>query len=83
MTARFKDLCLDAVDSRALAEWWCTAMGYRMKLNTEGDYAGKWCGAIEDPDGVGPLIWIVKVPETKSVKNRMHHDVSSRRRRVR
>jgi hypothetical protein len=26
--ARFKDLCLDAVDHQALADWWCAAMGY-------------------------------------------------------
>lgn len=73
--AKFKDLCLDAVDSRALAEWWCTAMGYRLKLGTKGEHVGEWIGAIEDPDGAGPLIWIIDVPEVKSVKNRMHHDV--------
>ena len=75
MTARFKDLCLDAVDDRALAAWWCTAMGYRLRLEKDGDHVGEWTGAIEDPDGVGPLIWINQVPETKSLKNRMHHDV--------
>ena len=26
--ARFKDLCLDARDHQALADWWCAAMGY-------------------------------------------------------
>ena len=75
MPARFKDLCLDAADRRALAEWWCTAMGYRLKLGTKGDYAGEWIGAIEDPAGEGPLIWINEVPEAKALKNRMHHDV--------
>jgi Glyoxalase-like domain len=75
MPARFKDLCLDAADDRALAEWWCTAMGYRLRLGTEGEEAGQWIGAIEDPTGAGPLIWINSVPETKTLKNRMHHDV--------
>jgi hypothetical protein len=75
VTATFKDLCLDAIDDRALAQWWCTAMGYRLKLGTKGDYVGKWIGAIEDPAGAGPLIWINKVPEPKTVKNRMHFDV--------
>jgi hypothetical protein len=73
--ARFKDLCLDAVDDRALAEWWCSAMGYRLRLGTEGEELGRWIGAIEDPRGEGPLIWINLVPEAKSLKNRMHHDV--------
>jgi hypothetical protein len=56
--AKFKDLCLDAADARALAEWWCTAMGYRLAPGTESDDHGKWAGAIEDPSGKGPLIWI-------------------------
>jgi hypothetical protein len=30
---------------------------------------------IHDPAGAGPLIWIVPVPEPKTVKNRMHIDV--------
>ena len=30
---------------------------------------------IVDPAGRGPLIWVVPVPEEKTVKNRMHHDV--------
>ena len=75
MTAVFKDLCLDAVDRRTLAEWWCTAMGYVLKLGTKGEYLGVWIGAIEDPTGAGPLIWIIEVPETKTLKNRMHLDV--------
>jgi hypothetical protein len=28
MPARFKDLCLDAGDHQALADWWCAALGY-------------------------------------------------------
>jgi len=28
-----------------------------------------------DPAGAGPLIWVIPVPERKTVKNRMHIDV--------
>jgi hypothetical protein len=28
MPSRFKDLCLDASDHQALADWWCAALGY-------------------------------------------------------
>ena len=31
--------------------------------------------AIVDPDGLGPRIFIQKVPEAKTVKNRIHLDV--------
>jgi hypothetical protein len=75
MPARFKDLCLDARDDRALAQWWCTAMGYSMRFGASENGAEEWTGAIEDPTGAGPLIWVSQVPEAKSVKNRMHLDV--------
>ena len=34
-----------------------------------------WPVPIVDPSGAGPAIWVVPVPEGKTVKNRMHHDV--------
>ncbi len=32
-------------------------------------------GAIVDPDGVGPRILFIRVPERKMVKNRLHFDL--------
>jgi catechol 2,3-dioxygenase-like lactoylglutathione lyase family enzyme len=65
--ARFKDLCIDAVDIEAAARFWSAALGLQ----------------IERPEGeielVGPSgahsIWINQVPESKTVKNRVHLDV--------
>jgi hypothetical protein len=75
--ARFKDLCLDATDHHALADWWCAAMGYARKdtLDDGTPRDPSWPLPIQDPTGAGPLIWIVPVPEAKTVKNRMHIDV--------
>ena len=78
--ARFKDLCLDAVDHQALADWWCAALGYvRWEDLQPGDFGAarprKWPVPIADPTGAGPLIWVNPVPEPKRVKNRMHLDV--------
>ncbi|HVV19142.1 MAG TPA: VOC family protein [Pseudonocardiaceae bacterium] len=72
MAARFKDICLDAADHHALADWWCTALGYRRRDDDRepGDPV-----PIVDPGGHGPLIWVNPVPEPKAVKNRMHIDV--------
>jgi hypothetical protein len=80
MPARFKDLCLDAGDHHALADWWCTAMGYvRMDVHNPPDDGWvrphEWPVPIIDPDGHGPQIWVIPVPETKTIKNRMHLDV--------
>jgi Glyoxalase-like domain len=71
--ARFKDLCLDANDHQALTDWWCRALGYTRRGGDERP--PEWAVPIVDPTGIGPLIWIVPVPERKTVKNRMHLDV--------
>jgi hypothetical protein len=78
--ARFKDLCLDATDHQALADWWCAAIGYVRRDDLEPADDGwvrprEWPVPIVDASGAGPLIWIVPVPEPKTVKNRMHLDV--------
>jgi hypothetical protein len=78
--ARFKDLCLDALDHQALADWWCAAIGYRRRDELSPAEDGwirpsAWPVPIADPSGAGPLMWIVPVPEPKTVKNRMHLDV--------
>jgi hypothetical protein len=81
--ARFKDLCLDANDHHALADWWCSAIGY-VRRDSLDDAAtpeddeprpDDWPIPIVDPAGEGPLMWIVPVPEQKTIKNRMHFDV--------
>ena len=71
--ARFLDLCIDAVDHQALADWWSTAMGYQRHGEDRGPEEPV---LIVDPTGTGPNIWVNRVPEPKTVKNRMHHDVT-------
>jgi hypothetical protein len=80
MAARFKDLVIDANDHHKLADWWCAAMGYVRRDELEPAEDGwlrplDWPVPIVDPTGAGPLIWVVPVPERKTVKNRMHLDV--------
>jgi hypothetical protein len=77
MPARFKDLCLDARDHQALADWWCAALGYerRYPAGQGEERPAGWPVPIHDPAGTGPLIWLNPVPEPKTVKNRLHVDV--------
>ena len=61
----------DAADPQALAGFWARALGYvREHGFDEPDNA-----SIIDPDGVGPAIGFLRVPETKTAKNRVHLDV--------
>jgi hypothetical protein len=74
--ARFKDLCLDARDHQALADWWCAALGY---VRRDADRPASDPIAIVDPTGAGPAMWFNQVPEPKTVKNRLHFDVDGDR----
>jgi len=71
--ARFKDLCLDALDHQRLADWWCAAMGYVRSGAADRDPA--WPVPLVDPTGAGPAIWVNRVTEPRTGKNRVHHDV--------
>ena len=77
MSSRLKDLCLDANDHHALADWWCGTLRYRRRDELDGtaDRPADWPIPIVDPTGVGPLIWVCPVPERKTAKNRVHLDV--------
>jgi hypothetical protein len=75
--ACFKDICIDARDHQALADWWCAAMGY-VRRDTLPDGTPRerdWPVLVEDPAGRGPQFWFNPVPEAKSGKNRVHLDV--------
>jgi len=61
----------DAADPHAIAAFWAMALGYV----TEPGYDAPDGASIIDPDGLGPAIGFLKVPEGKTAKNRMHIDI--------
>ncbi|MEU1965342.1 VOC family protein [Micromonospora sediminicola] len=61
----------DADDPQRIAAFWALALGYVKEPGfDEPDNA-----SIVDPDGQGPAMSFLKVPEGKSSKNRMHIDL--------
>ena len=82
-------IVIDAAGPRALGEFWCEALGYIEQppppgFDTWEDALDAFgidrtdpdrAFAIVDPDGVGPRVFLQKVPEAKTVKNRLHLDV--------
>lgn len=84
-------LTFDCANPSGQAEFWKLALGYvdaspprgfasweewfkRFKIPEEE----RWDGAsLEDPDGVRPRISFLKVPESKTAKNRMHLDIQA------
>jgi len=74
MSLRIQCVCIDCADPVALARWWADVLGWRVTAD-EGDEA-----VIEPPagsreDGVVPDIVFLRVPEPKTVKNRLHLDL--------
>lgn len=61
----------DAADPHRLARFWTTALGYI----AEPGYDDPDGASIVDPDGRGPAIGFLRVPEPKTSKNRMHVDI--------
>jgi hypothetical protein len=61
----------DAAEPRRLAEFWAAALGYVI----EPGYDDPDGASIIDPDGRGPAIGFLRVPEGKSAKNRVHLDI--------
>jgi predicted enzyme related to lactoylglutathione lyase len=62
-------LVLDCADPEVLGTFWAGALGY-VVLGGAGNYT------LLTPDGrQGPNLLLQRVPEDKSVKNRMHLDI--------
>lgn len=67
MASTIDTLTVDCADARALADFWCQALGMRVE-DAEED------GVYISGEGGIPIYFQV-VPEPKSVKNRMHLDL--------
>jgi hypothetical protein len=81
----------DCADPSGLARFWAAALDYELQppppgfdsweawLRNAGVPESEWnsASAIVDPDGTGPRIFFQRVPEAKTVKNRVHLDVNA------
>lgn len=70
MACRFTELIVDARDPDLLARFWGDVLGWELG-KSEDEIA--W---LKPPAPAVPLIAFVRVPDDKSVKNRVHIDVS-------
>jgi catechol 2,3-dioxygenase-like lactoylglutathione lyase family enzyme len=71
---RIQCLCIDSADPSSTADFWEAALGWRRTYNTDSEVV------LEPPegsleDGVAPDLLFLKVPEKKTVKNRLHLDL--------
>lgn len=86
MASRLQEIVVDCADPRAQATFWCQVLGY-VVYDPEDSGEIVEIGPSPEPAGEDrvadlraapavPTITFVRVPEKKSVKNRLHLDLS-------
>ncbi|MBO0770279.1 MAG: VOC family protein [Actinobacteria bacterium] len=79
MTSKFTELVIDCADPVGLARFWCSVLGYEVQDQDDEIVA---IGSPEVPEGknrpgpVPPVLTFARVPEGKTIKNRLHIDVN-------
>ncbi|MFF3034142.1 VOC family protein [Streptomyces rubiginosohelvolus] len=81
MAGKFTELAIDCADPLALARFWCSVLDYEVQGVEEGEEVVS-IGPPSVPEGknrpgpVPPALTFARVPEGKTVKNRLHIDVN-------
>ncbi|MFG2550125.1 VOC family protein [Streptomyces sp. NPDC048581] len=81
MASKFTELAIDCADPHGLARFWCSVLDYEVKEEDEGE-GFVAIGSPAEPEGgnrpgpVPPTLTFARVPEGKTVKNRLHLDVN-------
>ena len=87
--ARIKDIVVDCAQPAPLARFWVAVLeDYAIAPYTDEDLEHLRAQGIEDPEddptvlvlpgpGGGPRLWFTKVPEPKTVKDRIHLDLEA------
>ncbi len=76
MTSFVAHTTVDCHNAYTLSEWWKQLLGY-VDLDGDPNLPGHEECMIRDPR-TGHLILFIEVPDTKSVKNRLHFDLRPR-----
>jgi Glyoxalase-like domain len=69
MPSRLAAIVIDAVHPRLIAGFWCEVLGWQVVEEEEGVIT------IAAADGSWPTIDVAPVPESKTIKNRLHLDL--------
>jgi hypothetical protein len=83
-------IVFDCADPARMAAFWAAAVHYKLQdpppgfvswpafLKAQGIPESEWnsANAVVDPDGAGPRLFFQRVPEGKTVKNRLHLDLN-------
>jgi hypothetical protein len=79
MASKVTDLAIDCADPRALAQFWCAVLDYEVQDADDGVVTIRSPLAPDGKDHPGPVpptMTFARVPEGKTIKNRLHVDVN-------
>jgi catechol 2,3-dioxygenase-like lactoylglutathione lyase family enzyme len=69
MPSRLSNIAIDSFVPKVVADFWCAVLGWQIVEQTDDGVS------IAAADGTWPVIDFLPVPETKTVKNRVHLDL--------
>jgi hypothetical protein len=75
VACRFTELVVDCHDHDRLGRFWSAVLGYDVTDRADGP--DEHFVQLEGPPGAGPTILLIRTPDVKSVKNRLHIDVNA------
>lgn len=79
MTSKFTELGIDCADPGGLARFWCAVLDYAVQ-DSDDDVVTIGSPTMREsqdrPGPVPPSLTFARVPEVKTIKNRLHLDVS-------
>ena len=70
MASKIGDVVIDCADPKRLAEFWKAVLDWRPIHQSEEVIV------MAGPSGSGPTLIFLRVPEAKTVKNRVHIDIN-------
>jgi predicted enzyme related to lactoylglutathione lyase len=84
MAARIGNITFDCADPDRLATFWAATLGYEKEslvalaalFEAQPELVNTFAAA-RDPHQIGPRLFFQKVPEPKTVKNRVHLDINA------
>jgi hypothetical protein len=75
VACRFTELVIDCHDHDRLGRFWSQVLGYEITDRSDGP--DEISVQLQGPPGAGPTILLVRTPDEKTVKNRLHIDVNA------
>src|SRR5947209_1795374 len=76
MTSRITEIVVDSADPEGLAQFWAAVLGWVVVDSSEAEVEIRPYGT-DGRSSVVPSLLFLKVPEAKTVKNRLHLDVNA------